>query len=142
MVDHTTWHQKIRANECSLVLYNSIRPNTDVRFTHYDYSDSIVVTGKAPITNFSHIGAVDADGSGKISTIDDLIDAARNELDPKRQNEIWKGASLKLLDWMSSYPMFVKKWTFARRNNVSWGYPLSTVILNSPVIDELASIAD
>ena len=142
MVDHTTWHQKIRANECSLVLYNSIRPNTDVRFTHYDYSESIVVTGKAPITNFSHVGAVDADGSGKISTIDDLIDAARNELDPKRQNEIWKGASLKLLDWMSSYPMFVKKWTFARRNNVSWGYPLSTVILNSPVIDELASIAD
>jgi hypothetical protein len=32
---------------------------------------------------------VDADGSGKISSIDDLIDAARNELDPKRQNEIW-----------------------------------------------------
>ena len=91
MVDHTTWHQKIRANECSLVLYNSIRPNTDVRFTHYDYSESIVVTGKAPITNFSHVGAVDADGSGKISTIDDLIDAARNELDPKRQNENLEG---------------------------------------------------
>ncbi len=141
MVDHTTWHQKIRANECALVLYNSIRPTSDIRLTHYYDSSSIVVTGKAPITNFSHVGAVDADGSGKISTIDDLLEAARTELDSKRQNEIWKQAVLKLLDWDVSYPIFVKKWTFARSNNLHWGYNLDTVILNSPVIDEQTYIA-
>lgn len=140
MVDHTTWHNRIRADTCPLVLYNCIRPTTDVRLTHFQYSGSIVKTGKRPITNFSHVGAVDADGDGKVDSVDDIIEAARDELDSKRQSEIWKGAARKLLDWCSSYPLFVKQWTFARRDNVNWGYDLDTVIHNCPVVDELAYI--
>lgn len=138
MIDHTTWHNRIRADTCSLVLYNCIRPTSDVRLTHFHYSSSIVKSGKAPITNFSHVGAVDADGDGKIDSIDNLIEAARDELDPARQNEIWKSAVLKLLDWCSSYPLFVKQWTFARTDKFEWGYTLDTVIFNAPVINELA----
>ena len=138
MVDHTTWHNRIRADTASLVLYNCIRPTTDVRLTHFQHSNSVVKTGKAPITNFSHIGAVDADGDGKVDSIDDLIKAAAEELDSEKQVKIWKSAVLKLLDWSSSYPLFVKQWTFARNEKFNWGYDLDTVIFNAPVLNELA----
>lgn len=138
MVDHTTWHSRIRADTCPLVLYNSIRPTTDVRLIHFQASSSVVKSGKAPITNFSHIGAVDADGDGKVDGIDDLIAAARDELDTEKQNKIWRTAVLKLLDWCSSYPLFVKQWTFARNEKFNWGYKLDTVIFNAPVLNELA----
>lgn len=138
IVDHTTWHSEIRADTCPLVLYNCIRPTTDVRFIHFQASSSVVKSGKAPITNFSHIGAVDADGDGKVDGIDDLIAAARDELDTEKQNKIWRTAGLKLLDWCSSYPLFVKQWTFARNEKFNWGYKLDTVIFNAPVLNELA----
>lgn len=138
IVDHTTWHSMIRADTCPLVLYNSIRPTTDVRLIHFYASSSVVKSGKAPITNFSHIGAVDADGDGKVDGIDDLIAAASAELDTEKQNKIWRTAVLKLLDWCSSYPLFVKQWTFARNEKFNWGYKLNTVIFNAPVLNELA----
>jgi peptide/nickel transport system substrate-binding protein len=138
MVDHTTWHNRIRADTCPLVLYNCIRPTTDVRLTHFQNSSSVVKSGKAPITNFSHIGTVDANGDGKVDGIDDLIAAASDELDIEKQNKIWKTAVLKLLDWCSSYPLFVKQWTFARNDKFNWGYNLDTVIFNAPVLNELA----
>jgi ABC-type transport system substrate-binding protein len=109
-----------------------------VRLTHFQHSNSVVKTGKAPITNFSHIGAVDADGDGKVDSIDDLIKAAADELDSEKQAKIWKSAVIKLLDWSSSYPLFVKQWTFARNEKFNWGYDLDTVIFNAPVLNELA----
>ena len=136
MVDHTTWHNRIRADTCAMVLYNSMRQSTDVRLVHFYHSNSIVKTGSAPITNFSHIGAVDADGDGKVDRIDELIQAASDELDSKKQNEIWKTAVLKLLDLCVSYPLYVTKTPVARNKNFKWGYKLDTVIGCIPFVYE------
>lgn len=141
VTDHSTYHHNIRADMNPIVLYNCWRPNTDVFLTHYYLSDSIVVTGESPITNFSHIGEVDADGDGTIDSVDELIKAARKELDAAKQAELWKEALLKAQDWAVSYASFIKKFTFARQDYVDWGYELKSTLILSPQINELTTIS-
>lgn len=138
MVDHATFHNRIRADTNAMVLYNAIRPTTDVKLAHFFNSKSIVKTGSAPITNFSHIGAVDADGDGKVDSIDELIQSASDEINSKKQNEIWKTAGLKLLDLCVEIPLFVRKTPLARNENFKWGYKFDSFIVNAPTLDELA----
>jgi peptide/nickel transport system substrate-binding protein len=140
VVDHPTYHSNIRKDMNTIVLINSWRPTADVRLTHYYHSDSIVVTGKKPITNFSHVGAVDADGDKKVDTVDPLIESARQMLDAKLQVETWKEAQFKVLDWCAAYPVFIKKFTFARQDYVDWGYDLKSTLVLSPQINELTKI--
>ena len=125
--DHATYHTLIRKDLNPLVLYNGGRENADVFLTHYYHSDSIVATGKKPNINFSHIGAVDADGDGTIDSIDDLIVAARREVDAKRQIKLWKEAQIKLLRYLAAYPINYLKCTLARKDYVDWGYKLKLV---------------
>lgn len=141
VTDHSTYHHNIRADMNPIVLYNCWRPNADVFLTHYYLSDSIVVTGKSPITNFSHIGEIDADGDGTIDSVDELIKAARKELDAAKQAELWKEALLKAQDWAVSYASFIKKFTFARQDYVDWGYELKSTLILSPQINELTTIS-
>jgi peptide/nickel transport system substrate-binding protein len=70
VVDHSAFHARIRQNLNPIVFYACMRPNPDVFLTQFYHSDSIVVTGKKAITNFSHIGEVDADEDGKIDSVD------------------------------------------------------------------------
>jgi peptide/nickel transport system substrate-binding protein len=72
--------------------------------------------------NYSHFGAVDADGDRKIDSIDDLIIRARHELDPERRIELWKEAQLKILRYMAAYPVMSLGYTIARRATFDWGY--------------------
>lgn len=125
--DHAAYHTLIRKDLNPLVLYNGGRENADVFLTHYYLSDSIVATGKKPNINFSHIGAVDADGDGTIDSIDDLILAARREVDVNNQIKLWKEAQIKLLRYLASYPINYLKCTLARRDYVDWGYELKLV---------------
>jgi len=67
----------------------SFSPVLPFRFSHR--------SGKKPDTNFSHYGAVDANGDGKVDSIDDLIEKARWELDAEKQSGLWKEAQIKLL---------------------------------------------
>jgi peptide/nickel transport system substrate-binding protein len=140
VVDHPTYHSNIRKDMNTIVLINSWRPTADVRLTHYYHSDSIVVTGKKPITNFSHVGAVDADGDKKVDSVDSLIESARQMLDAKEQVATWKEAQFKVLDWCAAYPVFIKKFTFARQDYVDWGYDLKSTLVLSPQINELTQI--
>ena len=140
VVDHSTYHSSIRADTNTIVLYSCWRPTADVRLTHFDHSSSIVVTGKKPITNFSHVGAVDADGDKKVDSVDSLIESARDMLDAKEQTATWKEAQFKLLDWCVAYPLFIKKFTFARQDSVDWGYDLKSTLILSPQINELTKI--
>ena len=137
VVDHSTYHSSIRADTNPIVLYSCWRPTADVRLTHFDHSSSIVVTGKKPITNFSHVGAVDADGDKKVDSVDSLIESARDMLDAKEQVATWKEAQFRLLDWCVAYPLFIKKFTFARQDSVDWGYDLKSTLILSPQINEL-----
>jgi peptide/nickel transport system substrate-binding protein len=139
VVDHATYHHNIRADMNPIVLYNCWRPTADVRLTYFTHSDSIVVTGKKPNTNFSHIGAVDADGDGKDDGVDSIIEVAREMLDAKEQLARWKEAQFKLLDWGVAYPLFIKRFTFARQKYVEWGYDLQSTLILSPQINELTS---
>ena len=54
VVDHATMHEQIRKDVNPIVIYVAYRPNADVYLTNFFHSDSIVVEGASPITNFSH----------------------------------------------------------------------------------------
>jgi len=122
VVDHSTFHTRIRQNLNPIVVYSCSRPSPDMILTHFYHSASIVATGEKPITNFSHIGALDSDGDGVVDSIDDLILAARWETDPRKQVELWKEAQKKILKWMVAYPIFSAGTLFARKSYVDWGY--------------------
>lgn len=124
VVDHSSFHSLIRDDASPMVYYACWRPNTDVFLTRFYHSDSVVVSGKKPDTNFSHYGAVDADGDGKIDSIDDLIVKARLELDSKKQNELWKQAQIQLLKDSAVIPMIRLKYVFPMKSYVDLGHPL------------------
>ena len=140
VVDHSAFHARIRQNLNPIVFYACMRPNPDVFLTQFYYSDSIVVTGKKAITNFSHIGEVDADGDGKIDSVDNLIVGARLESDPNKQVALWKEAQFELLRKMASYPLITVGYIFARNPKVDWGFELVTVT-DGPKPTELTKIA-
>ena len=137
VVDHATYHSSIRKDLNTIVLFNCWRPTADVRLTHFYHSGSIVVTGQKPITNFSHVGAVDADGDKKVDSVDSLIESARDMLEAERQMARWKEIQFNVLDWCVAYPVFIKKFTFARQDYVDWGYDLKSTLILSPQINEL-----
>jgi len=140
VVDHSAFHARIRQNLNPIVFYGCMRANPDIILTQFYYSDSIVVTGKKAKTNFSHIGEVDADGSGKIDSIDNLIVNARQESDPKQQVALWKEAQLELLRKMASYPLITLGYIFARNPKVDYGFKLVT-ITDGPKPTEKTKIA-
>ncbi|MFH1930695.1 MAG: ABC transporter substrate-binding protein [Pseudomonadota bacterium] len=128
VVDHSAFHSRIRQDLDPIVIYSCARANPDIILTHFYFSESIVAKGKKPITNFSHIGAVDADGDGKIDSIDDLIEAARTEEDPEKQLELWKEAQRRTLQYMVAYPIMGVGKVFAMKPYVDWGYKLVSIV--------------
>jgi len=117
VVDHSSMHTLIREDANPIVIYVAWRPNADVYLTRFYHSDSIVVTGAKPDTNFSHYEA-----------IDDMIEAARGELDPDQQIEMWKDAQIKTLEDMVSYPLQYQNQVTARRDYVDFGHELKSVL--------------
>ncbi len=129
IVDHSTMHSLIRQDVNPIVVYIAWRPNADVYLTRFFHSDSIVVTGAKPDTNFSHY-----------DKIDDLIEQARAETDPERQIQLWKEAQIKILEDMAAYPLHYQQQVYARRANVDFGHDLVSVFALYPGIDETTSI--
>lgn len=124
VVDHSSFHTLIRKDASPLVYYACWRPNVDVFLTRFFHSDSTVVTGKKPDTNFSHYGTVDANGDGKIDSIDKLIESARWELDAKKQASLWKQAQIQLLEDVAAIPIIRLKYAFPMKSYVDIGHPL------------------
>jgi len=139
VVDHSTFHARIRQNLNPIVFYACMRPNPDVILTQFYSSAAIVVTGKKAKTNFSHIGGVDADGDGKIDSVDDLIVKARLASDPNQQVALWKEAQLELLRKAVSYPVITVGYLFARSPKVEWGYKM-VIITDGPNPTEVTTI--
>ena len=127
VVEHPTFHSMIRQDLSPLVYYACWRANADVFLTHFYHSASIVVEGTAPITNFSHYGAVDADGDGEIDNIDALIEEARWELDPVKQIMLWKQAQIEILKHMAAFPVIRLLYNFPMKSYVDLGHPLEWV---------------
>jgi ABC-type transport system substrate-binding protein len=67
---------------------------------------------------------VDANGDGKIDSIDDLIEQARYELDGAKQAELWRQAQIELLKNVALVPMIRLKYAFPMKSYVDIGHPL------------------
>jgi peptide/nickel transport system substrate-binding protein len=117
VVDHSSMHELIRDDVNPIVIYVAWRPNADVYLTRFHHSDSIVVTGAKPDTNFSHY-----------DQIDDLIEGARGELDSEAQVEMWKDAQIKILEDAVSYPLQYQNQVTARHDYVDFGHELKSVL--------------
>ena len=125
VVDHPTMHSMIRKDANPLVIYIAWRPNADIFFTQFLHSDSIVVTGRKPNTNFSHYNKVDG-----------LIEQARNETDQAKQVALWKEAQIKALEDMVVYPIQYQNQVYARSTAVDYGHELISVLALYPGITE------
>jgi peptide/nickel transport system substrate-binding protein len=131
VVDHREMHNRIRADENAIVIYVAWRPNADVFLTRFFHSDSTVVSGTSPDTNFSHYGAIDT-----------LIETARSARNPADQVRIWKQAQVKLLSDAVAYPLHYVNLVYARRKNVDYGHPLTAAMALYPQFTELTRIGD
>lgn len=131
VVDHSTMHSLIREDVNPIVVYIAWRPNADVYLTRFFHSDSIVVTGASPDTNFSHY-----------DQIDDLIEEARLTTDPDEQIALWKEAQIKILEDMVAYPLQYQNQTYARSEAVDYGHPLESSLALYPQITENTDITE
>jgi peptide/nickel transport system substrate-binding protein len=129
VVDHATYHTKIRQGINPFTMYICMRPNADIFLSWFFHSEAIVVTGKRPVTNFAHA-----------TTLDDLIEGARAELDPAKQEEIWRQAQYRLLSEGINYPMYVLKFVFARNDRIDWGFEQKSVLALYTQITELTTL--
>jgi peptide/nickel transport system substrate-binding protein len=129
VVDHATMHEQIREDVNPIVIYVAFRPNADVYLTNFFHSDSIVVDGKSPITNFAHY-----------SGVDDLIEQARAETDPEAQAELWKEANIQILKDLAAIPLYMQNLVYARQQGVDYGHELVAVPALYPGINETTTV--
>jgi peptide/nickel transport system substrate-binding protein len=125
VVPHREMHKRIRQDVNSIVIYVAWRPNADVFLTRFFHSDSVVVTGDSPDTNFSHY-----------DKIDELVETARSTHDPKVQVRFWKQAQVKLLADAAAYPLHYANLVYAHRSNVDYGHDLSAAMALYPQFTE------
>jgi peptide/nickel transport system substrate-binding protein len=125
VMEHATWHAQIRKNLSSMVLYGAARfPVADSYLTQFYHSKSIIGTPTA-VTNFSHTRSVDQE-----------LDTARSEPNPKRQLELWKAAQQKIMADCMAVPVFELKQVWARRANLDYGTVLTGNLNLGPAISE------
>lgn len=124
VVDHSAFHGLIRQDASPIVYYASWRPDVNVYLTRFFHSDSVVVNGKKPDTNFSHYGLVDANGDGTVDSVDALTEQARWELDAPKQIAMWKEAQVKILQDVAAVPIIRLMYAFPMKSNVDLGYDL------------------
>jgi peptide/nickel transport system substrate-binding protein len=130
IVDHPTYHAQIRKDASPIVIYAAWRPNADQFLTQFFHSDSIVVTGKSPVTNFAHYSGVDG-----------LIEQARAQTDPARQGALWRDANAKILGAMAAFPIMVVKQVYGRSRKLDYGHELKSSLALYPQITERTTIA-
>jgi peptide/nickel transport system substrate-binding protein len=125
VMEHATWHAQIRKNLSSMVLYGAARfPVADSYLTQFYHSKSIIGTPTA-VTNFSHTRSVDQE-----------LDTARSEPNPKKQIELWKAAQQKIMADCMAVPVFELKQVWARRANLDYGTVLTGNLNLGPAISE------
>lgn len=125
VVEHRKMHKRIRQDENPIVIYVAWRPNADVFLTRFFHSESTVVTGASPDTNFSHYDQIDR-----------LIETARTARKPADQVRFWKQAQVKLLQDAVAYPLHYVNLVYARRTNVDYGHALKATMALYPQFTE------
>lgn len=129
LVDHQTFHAQIRQNLSGIVHYSAARfPVADIYLTQFYHSRSIVQTPTA-VTNFTHCKVADAE-----------IEAARTEVDPVKQKELWSQAQRKLNDEVCAVALTESLSVWARRANVDYGYEPKGFLNLGPLLTEASTI--
>ncbi len=122
---HSNMHKKIRQDPKPITIYPAWRPNADAYLTRFFHSDSIIVSGSRPDTNFSHY-----------DKIDKLIEAARLTIDPDAQVNLWVQAQIRILDDVAAYPVMFTRQCYARRKHVDYGHSLVSTMALYPQFTE------
>lgn len=130
-VDHSTMHTMIREDANAFVVYTAWRPNAQVWLTRFYHSDSIVVTGESPDTNFSHY-----------DQIDDLIESARTETDSEAQIQLWKEAQIQILEDMVAYPVRIGAKAWLRNPALDYGHEVNSTYSLYPQITEISRLVE
>lgn len=125
LVPHGEMHRLVRNRPQALVVYAAWRPNADGFLSRFFHSNAIVRTGVHPDTNFSHY-----------SKIDMLIDAARGEIVPAKQVNLWVQAQIRLLSDAAVYPLISTKQCHARGADLDYGHPLIATMALYPQFTE------
>ena len=129
VVDHSSFHSLIRKDASPIVHYMAWRPNADAFLTRFYHSNSTVVSGKKPDTNFSHYNQIDY-----------LIERARESANAEKQTKYWKEAQIRILEDVAAISLFIKRFTFARKSYVDYGYELKSNFNLFPPIRETTRI--
>jgi len=122
---HANMHKKIRETPQAIVIYPAWRPNADAYLTRFFHSDSIIVKGARPDTNFSHY-----------DKIDKLIEDARLTIDPGVQKNLWIQAQIRILDDMAAFPVMFTRQCYARKAYVDYGHSLVSTMALYPQFTE------
>jgi peptide/nickel transport system substrate-binding protein len=122
---HGDMHKLIRNDPRPIVIYVAWRPNADVYLSRFFHSDSIIVAGRRPDTNFACYDRIDS-----------LIEAARMEIDPEKQANLWKQAQIRILAEMAAYPIMYTNQCYARRVKVDYGHILTSTMALYPQFTE------
>ncbi|MFX0198675.1 MAG: ABC transporter substrate-binding protein [Candidatus Hodarchaeota archaeon] len=112
VVDHASYHSLIRKDANSLVFYNVHRATADMLLSHFYHSSAEVVSGKSPITNFSHV-----------NNVDELIEKARYETNAEKQIKLWKEIQLNLYRNAVTSAFCLIRMTTARSESIHYGHP-------------------
>ncbi|WP_439551146.1 ABC transporter substrate-binding protein [Falsiroseomonas sp.] len=123
VVEHPTYHARIRENLSQLTFYGAARyPVADSYLSQFYHSRSAPGLPTMSL-NFAHCSAADEE-----------IDAARAEPDEARQMALWATAQRKILDAGCSVPLFDLKQVWVRRANVNLGYTLTGALNLGPAV--------
>jgi peptide/nickel transport system substrate-binding protein len=122
---HANMHRLIRKEPPAVVIYAAWRPNADAYLTRFFHSDSVVVTGKKPDTNFAHY-----------KKVDELIEDARLEINPAKQLNLWRQAQVMIMNDMVAYPIMYTNQGYARKTYVDYGHPLLSTMALYPQFTE------
>jgi len=125
ILPHADMHREIRIHPKPIVIYTAWRPNADVFLSRFFHSDSTLISGIKPDTNFSHY-----------SKIDRLIEAARHESNPEKQISLWHQAQIRILNDMVAYPVIYANMSTPRRDYVDYGHPLISSMALYPQFTE------
>ncbi|MBL8835671.1 MAG: polyamine ABC transporter substrate-binding protein [Alphaproteobacteria bacterium] len=129
VVDHSTYHAKIRQDLSALTFYGAARfPIADSYLTQFYHSRSRIGTPTAAL-NFAHCDVADAE-----------IDAARAEPNRERQLALWADAQRRIMTQVCSVPLYDLLQVWVRRDALDLGYQLDGSLNLAPPITEATSI--
>ncbi len=129
IVDHATYHTRIRQDLSGLTFYGAARyPVADSYLTQFYHSRSS--PGRPTMSlNFAHCAAAD-----------ELIDQARSEPDQARQMALWAEAQRKIAAAVCSVPLYDLLQVWVRTARLDYGFPMTGALQLGPSVTEVTTL--